>query len=337
MTNSSDNPPFALGIDVGKADAHVALLDPANAALLAEAVFANDKKGFAALLRWLGKTLPKGASVHACMEATGSYSQPLALCLHEHLAAVSVVNPQAIKAFGQIKLRRSKTDPADARLIARFCLKERPELWKAPGAVQQKLAALVRRVANLQQQQTAENNRLGQCLDADASKSLRSHLRWLKAEQKRLQTQIERLTTSEPELKKKALLLQSIPGIGVKSAAALLAELPHLESFGSARQLAAYAGLTPRHHQSGTSGSKRTPLCKIGSNRLRLILFFPAIAAMRFNPQTRAFTQRLLERGKPKLVVIGALMRKLIHIVYGVLKHQKNFNPHHLLPSALPV
>jgi len=270
------------------------------------------------------------------MEATGSYSQPLALFLSEHLALVSVVNPQAIKAFGQIKLRRSKTDPADARLIARFCLKEHPQPWVVPSAVQQKLAALVRRVAALQQMQTAENNRLGQCLDADTAKSLRSHLCWLKAEEKRVNTQIEELARSEPELKEKVALLESIPGIGLKSAAALLAELPHMESFGSARQLAAYAGLTPRHSQSGTSGKKTTPLCKIGSSRIRLILFFPALVAMRFNPLARAFTQRLIERGKPKMVVIGALMRKLIHIVFGVLKHQLPFNPQHLIAPPLP-
>ena len=334
MNHPIDNLHFALGIDVGKFDCHVALLHPENAALLGEAVFDNNKQGFGSLMRWLHKALPQGASVHACMEATGAYSMPLALFLTGDLALVSVVNPQTIKAFGQMKLRRSKTDPADAKLIARFCLKERPQPWQPPSPQQQKLTALARRVTNLQQQQTAENNRLGQCLDADAAKSLRSHLRWLKAEEKRVQSQIEKLVLGDPELRQRAQWLDSIPGIALKSAAQLVAELPALESFQSARQLAAYAGLTPRHRQSGTSGSKGTPLCKIGSSRLRLILFFPAIAAMRFNPQLRAFAQRLLERKKPKLVIIGALMRKLIHIVFGLLKNRQPYNPNHLiLPS----
>jgi len=334
MNDSSDNLHFALGIDVGKADCNVALLHPSNAVLLAEAVFTNNKTGFASLLRWLRKTLPKGALVHACMEATGSYSTPLALFLSKELACVSVVNPQMIKAFGQMKLRRSKTDPADARLIAGFCLKERPDPWQAPTVQQQKLMAMARRVASLQMQQTAENNRLGQCLDEDAAKSLRSHLRWLKAEGKRIQTQIEELVKNDPELYQKAQWLDSIPGIALKSAAAILAELPHHEAFGSARQLAAFAGLTPRHRQSGTSGKKGTPLCKIGSNRLRLILFFPAMVAMKTNPALRAFAQRLLDRKKPKMVVIGALMRKLLHIIFGLLKNRQPFNPNHLpLPA----
>ena len=333
MKDSSDNLHFALGIDVGKADCHVALITPVSAALLGESVFTNNKEGFAALVRWLRKTLPKGAFVHACMEATGSYSLPLALFLTEQVACVSVVNPQTIKAFGQMQLRRSKTDSADARLIARFCLKERPQPWKAPSEVQLKLAALARRVINLQQQQTAENNRLGQCLDADVVKSLRAHLRWLKAQEKKIQEQMGQLVATDEQLSQKACWLESIPGIGKKSAAQLLAELPHVEAFGSARQLAAFAGLTPRHRQSGTSGSKATPLCKIGSNRLRLILFFPALAAMRHNPLLRAFAERLLERKKSKMVVIGALMRKLIHIVFGVLKNRQPFNQNLLLST----
>jgi len=333
MQNSSDNLHFALGIDIGKADCNVALLRPTDAALLAEAVFANNKTGFVALLRWLRKMLPKGAAVHACMEATGSYSTPLALYLNKELARVSVVNPQTIKAFGQMKLRRSKTDPADARLIASFCLKEQPQPWQAPSAQQQKLTALARRVANLQTQQTAENNRLGQCLDEDAAKSLRSHLRWLKAEQKRVERQIQELVLADPQLRQKAQWLDSIPGIAAKSATVILAELPQVEAFGSARQLAAYAGLTPRHQQSGTSGKKGTPLCKIGSNRLRWILYFPAIAAMK-HPALRDFAQRLLERKKSKMVVICALMRKLIHIIFGVLKNRQPFNPNLLLKHA---
>jgi len=334
MKDSKNNLHFALGLDVGKTDCHVALLHPTNAVLLGEAVFDNNKQGFGALLRWLRKTLPKGASVHACMEATGSYCTPLALFLTKAVTCMSMVNPQSIKAFGQVKLRRSKTDPADARLIARYCLKERPAPWQPPSPQQQKLTALARRVTNLQTQQTAEKNRLGQCLDEDVAKSLRSHLRWLKAEEKRVQGQIEELVKSDPELRQKAQWLDSIPGIALRSAAALLAELPQIEAFDSARQLAAYAGLTPRHRQSGTSGKKGTPLCKIGSNRLRLILFYPAITAMHFNPALRVFAQRLLERGKCKMVVIGALMRKLIHIVFGLLKNRQSFNPNYrLLPT----
>lgn len=233
MSLITDHPPFALGLDVGKAEVHAAVLSTTDPAFLAEKVFTNDAAGHLALLAWLAKLLLDHAAVHACMEATGSYSEPLALFLHPRLARVSVVNPQCIKAFGQIGLRRSKTDPADARLIARFCLKEQPEPWRPPTPHQHKLQALARRLKSLQVQHAAEQHRVGQCLDKDVLTDLRAHLLWLKNHQAKIEAQMHQLVAADEGLCAQARLLVSIPGIGKKSAALLLAEIPHPDAYAS--------------------------------------------------------------------------------------------------------
>src|SRR5690606_33663957 len=128
------------------------------------------------------------------------------------------------------------------------------------------------------------------------------------------------LIESCPELKRKHDLLTSIVGIADKSAAALLGELPDLERFDSARQIVAYAGLSPRRYESGGSVRRHTKMSKVGSARLRRLLYFPAMAARRWNPHLKAFADRLAAEGKPKMVVIGAVMRKLLVLIYAILK-----------------
>ncbi len=121
-------------------------------------------------------------------------------------------------------------------------------------------------------------------------------------------------------------LLETIPGVGSTTAALLLAELGDHERFESTRQAAAYAGLTPSHHESGSSVHRKRRLSKVGSSRLRKALYFPAIAALPFKASVEALGDRLTERGKEKMVIIGAAMRKLPHICYGVLKNQTSFD-----------
>ncbi|WP_342272230.1 transposase [Candidatus Tisiphia endosymbiont of Parasteatoda lunata] len=127
--------------------------------------------------------------------------------------------------------------------------------------------------------------------------------------------------------------MQTIPGIGKTTAVAILAEAPDLESFSNARQLAAYAGLTPKHKTSGTSVRGKTSISKIGSSNLRKALYFPAIVAKKHNPLFKEFTQKLSSKGKPAKVIIVAIMRKLLHIIFGVVKNKTSFNPNLVLDS----
>jgi transposase len=316
---------FTLGIDISKDSFHAELSLEGK---LRHRKFANRQPGFVELSNWLVKH--KVEQVHICLEATGSYSEPVALYLYERGHLVSVVNPAQIKAFGQSELLRNKDDRPDAGLIRRFCEKQQPPAWTPLPAHLRELQALTRHLENLQETKQQQLNRLEGTNAKVVVKSLRKLVTHLEAEIARTELQIEKHIDDHPDLKQQSQLLASIPGIGERTAAKLLAEIDDVKQFRSARQLAAFAGLTPKNSRSGTIRG-RTKLSKIGSSRLRKALFFPALVAKRYNPIVRAFCQRLSDHGKNKMQIVGAAMRKLIHIVFGVLKSGQNFNPAHEL------
>lgn len=159
--------------------------------------------------------------------------------------------------------------------------------------------------------------------------SLRRTTRHFDREIKRHQERTEEHFAQHPDLQRQRELLFSIPGIGMLTATALLAELPDIRHFRSARQVAAYAGLTPTQRQPGSSLSGQSRLSKMGSRRLRRILYMPAVSARRWNPLVRELAERLKARGKRPMVIVGAAMRKLLHLVYGVLRSGKPFDAAH--------
>jgi transposase len=313
-----------LGIDIAKLKFNVCLIR--HSGKLKHRVFTNTATGFAQLLDWLSKhSLQR---VHACLEATGTYGEALSLCLHEAGHTVSVVNPAAIKAFAGSRLSRTKTDRVDAELIARFCLAQAPPAWTPLPQEVRKLQALVRRLESLVEMRVAEENRLSSGITVDSVRaSVEEHLAYLNEQIKRTEELIRNHINSHPTLKQQSELLDSIPGIAETTAAHLLAEMTDIKQYRSARQVAAYAGLVPRERQSGSSVRGRTRLSKIGNARLRRALYFPAITALRCSPFFQRWAEGLRERGKCKMSVIGAAMRKLVHLAYGVLKTGKPFDP----------
>lgn len=312
-----------LGIDISK-DSFQLELSVNNK--LRHRRFANRQEGFAELGAWLAKH--KASPVHACLEATGPYSEALALYLHEQGHTVSVVNPAQIKAFGQSELLRNKDDRPDAGLIRRFCEKQQPAAWAPAPLHLRELQALTRHLENLLETRQQQINRLAVTNAQPVVKSLRKLVTHLEAEIKRTERQINDHVERHPDLKRQDQLLESIPGIGKRTATTLLAEIAALSQYKSARQVAAYAGLTPRNNRSGTSRGQ-TRLSKTGNARVRKALFLPALVAKRHNPVVRSFCQRLARHGKNKMQLVGAAMRKLIHIAFGVLKSGKVFNPDH--------
>jgi len=316
----------ALGIDISKQKFNVCLINPQEK--LKHKVFANTEAGFQQLTEWLIKQ--KATRVHACLEATGTYGERLALFLHQAGHQVSVINPAAVKAYAGAQLSRTKTDRVDAELIARFCLTQRPSVWTPPPAQEVRaLQALVRRLEVLTEMRTAESNRLEATVGADevVRRSIEEHLAYLDAAIKRTEKLIRIHINNHPNLKQQSALLDSIPGIAQTTAATLLAEITDISQYRSARQVAAYAGLVPRERLSGSSVRGRTRLSKIGNARLRKALYFPAITALRCSPFFQRWAKGLQERGKCKMSIIGAAMRKLIHLAYGVLKTGKPFDP----------
>lgn len=319
-----DIPPLALGLDVAKLKFNACLIREGGK--LRHRVFANDEAGFAQLSEWLTKN---GATrAHACLEATGTYYEGLATYLHERGHTVSVINPAAVKAYAQSVLSRTKTDRVDASLIAGFCAERRPPAWHPPAPELRELQALVRRLEALIEMRVAEENRLSSGGTVAAVRaSVEGHIAYLAEQIKRTEALIRDHIDAHPGLRRQRELLDSIPGIGEATAAALLAEVPDIKQYRSARQVAAFAGLVPRERQSGSSIRGRVRLSKIGNARLRKALYFPAITALRCSPFFQAWAAGLRQRGKSKMAVIGAAMRKLIHLAYGVLKTGRPFDP----------
>jgi len=314
-----------LGLDVAKAKFAAALCQDGRTH---HHQFPNTVTGFTALQQWLrGRaTLP----VHACLEATGSYGDALALFLQQQGLRVSVVNPAQIKAFANSELLRTKTDRVDAALIARFCAAHQPRVWTPPPPEHRQLQALVRRVDALKAMRQQERNRLAlEAADSPLHASLTEHLTHLASQIATLQQQVRAHVQAHPPLHHSAQLLQSIPGSGETTAHKLLAEVPLLGQYRSARQAAAYAGLSPRQRVSGSSVRGQTRLSKVGNAAVRRALYLPAVVAWKANPLLRVFAQRLLAAGKPKMAVIGAVMRKLLHQAHGVLKHNRPFDPNY--------
>jgi transposase len=284
-----------LGIDVSKKTLDVALLNAG--AKPRHKVFSNDAAGHQALLAWLAEHGEE--TLHVCLEATGTWATDAALALHAAGHRISLVNPAQIHAFGRSGLKRTKTDKADALLIARFCEMHQPPAWTPLSPQLQQLQGLIRRLDHLDEMLTMEKNRLTSGgVGGAVEESITEHIAYLKEQMEKTRRQIKEHIDDDPDLRPNARLLESIPGIGTATAALLLAELGDMTQFSSARQVAAFAGVVPRLRESGTSVRGRarlskvgsslskvgsslskvgSSLSKVGSSRLRKSLYYPAI------------------------------------------------------------
>lgn len=308
-----------LGIDVSKKKLDVALMF--NGRTLKKK-FNNSPKDFKLLQGWLMSL--RIERVHACLESTGTYGEAVAEFLHEKGHCVSVVNPLRIKGYANADLKRNKTDPADALLIADFCLVKNPREWQPMPAQVKQLQALTRRIEALDQMLIAEKNRLD-VAPKEVRTSVRRMIRTLETEIKNVHRLIKEHIDNHPDMKQQNDLLLTIPGIGQKTSQLLLGEL-EFRKFDSARAVAAQAGLTPRKDQSGTT-LNRSRLSKVGNGRIRKALYFPAIVAVQHNQTIKQFASRLSQNGKTSMEVICAAMRKLLHIAFGVIKNNRPFDP----------
>ena len=312
-----------LGIDVAKQRVEVALLIDGK---VKNKSFKNTAEGFEALALWLQKL---GISkVTACLEATGNYGEELAIYLHEAGHSVSMVNPARIKGFAQSELIRTKTDKMDAGIIARFCLAMKPKPWIPPSPEIRVLRALVRRADSLIDMLTQEKNRLGTAHES-VIPLIKEHMSYLTKEIKTVRDQVADLIDQNPSLRQKKELLASIPGIGKATIAVILAELDHPEKFTHVRELVAFIGLAPKETLSGSSIKGKPRLCKVGHARFRKALYMPALVSIQCNPMMMAFYNRLKGKGKNGKVIVCAIMRKLVHIIFGILKSGKKFDPNY--------
>jgi transposase len=311
------NPPkVILGLDVSKAklDACLRLPQPRTCTV------PNTPAGHARLLAWAAPAGP----LHLCLEATSTYGFPIARHAHAAGHTVSILQPLAVHRYAQATLARNKTDRLDAALIADFGHTQQPRPWTPPTTAQADLQAQSRLRTELVQAQQGWTNRLATA-EAVVRPVLRQVIRSLQAQIAKLDRQLAATLQADPELARQAQLLRSIPAVGPVLCAGLLAELP--ADLRDARAATAYAGLNPRHRESGSSVRGRTTLSKVGNAQLRRHLYVPALAGLQFNPVLRAQTQRLLAKGKPGKVRVGAAMRKLLCLCVGVLRSNQPWNP----------
>ena len=258
------------------------------------------------------------------MEATSIYGEALAEFLYGARFQVSIVNPARIKGFAKSELLRTKTDSVDAALIARFCTTMKPALWTPTAPEVKELQALLRRLESVTEIMTSEQNRLKTATPTVAGLTL-AHLEYLREQQQLIKKLISDHFDQHPHLKQQRDLLTSIPGIGEQTASVLLAEIRDVSDYNNARQLAAYAGLTPCERSSGTSVKGKTRLSCTGNLRLRKALYLPAVVAMPCNPLLKAMSERLLGRGKVKMQVIGAMISEVGAFGFWYFKVPKAF------------
>lgn len=320
----------ALGIDIAKEKFDVRLEVQGKAK---KQQFANNPDGYKKLDAWL-KGL-KVERVHACMEATGTYGEALAEYLHALGHPVSVVNPARIKGHAQSQMKRHKTDELDAEVIRHFCETQKPELWHPVSPEIKELRSLVRRRDDLVVMRTQESNRLqsGE-ITGGVRKSIELMLEHLEQQISELENQIQEHINQHPDLKHQVDLITSIPGLGQRTAIKLVAELMDIAGYADARSLAASVGVTPSQHRSGTSVNGTSHISKIGNGTLRGALWWPAVSAMQHNPIIRDFVKTLRKAKKHNFAIIIAVIRKLLHLVYEVIKNDAPFDPNWITSKA---
>ncbi|WP_024330102.1 IS110 family transposase [Thioalkalivibrio sp. ALR17-21] len=319
-----------IGIDVSKNKLDCMWVRDLEAGKVKPKVFPNRRDQYPELLHWLERnTGEPPEALHVYLEATGIYHEPLAYWLHEHGVRVHLLNPAQVRFHAQGMGVRNKTDRKDSMMLARYGIERAPAPWQPEPPEVRELKRLLGRLEALEQDIRREENRLEKAQfneDALAQESIGNVLEALREEHRRLQQQIDDHFNAHDHLKRDRALLESIPGIGRVLSASMTATL-RSRAFRSARQAAAFHGLVPVQQESGTSIQRQPRLAKTGSSGLRRKLYMAAIAAAHHNADVRDQYQRLLRRGKAKMAAIGAAMRKLLHIAFGVLKSQQPYQP----------
>jgi transposase len=311
-----------VGIDVAKQKLDVAVR--LSSGKWRTKVVANTAGGFAQLCTWLAGL---GISyAHVCMEATNVYWESVAEYLADHGFKVSVINPLQIKKFAGSMGVRSKTDSVDAKVIGQFCLERSPAAWQPVSLSVRHLRALVARRDSLIDLRKQEQCRLETAGAEQVRRSIEDVMRYLDQQIRDIEAQIKKDVDDDPTLKQQSELLQSIPGFGPATVGAVLSQYGGELRFDKTRQAVAYAGLDVRLHESGSSVRGKPAMSKKGHSWFRRAIYMPAVTIMVRTDWGKAFSARLFAAGKPKKLILGAIMRKMVAIAYAILKSGKPFN-----------
>ena len=334
MDNSSEAKLIGCGIDVSAAELVVAC---SAGEQLQQKTFPNKPAGHQALVQWLQK---QPGAVRVCLEATGIYSLDAAIALHAAGIAVAVLNPRTVARFAET-LRRSKTDAAEAQVLAEYASRMPFQAWQPPSAKALELRAILRYRGALSKHHVMQQNRLSAAsgsatVPACVRRELQRSLRHTQASMQRLQQAARRLVEEDQQLRDRFQLLLTIPGVAERSALQLLAELCLLPPDLDVRQWVAHSGLDPRHHCSGSSVQKPSHISRAGNPHLRRALYMPALVAVQHDRHLRGFYEQLQQRHKTKLQALMAVARKILHAIFGMFRHATPFDGARLFPALLP-
>ena len=324
---------FYLGMDVAKAKLDCCLLLDEASGKRKTKVVKNTQLGIIDLLAWIAKQNVSPEALHIVMEATGVYHEQAAMALTDAGVMVSIINPAQVKDFGRGLAVRTKTDGVDSVVLVRYGALLKPKAWVPPPQEARVLQALLVRREAIAQDLHRERNRQEKAGATDTPalihKSLKESIGFLVKQLAQLQKDIDAHIDKHSNLQKDRALLQSIPAVGPQVGSNMLSVM-HNHDFGSAEQLAAYLGLVPVERQSGSSVLGRARMSKAGPARIRAVLYMAAVVGTRYNPHVKAVYERLLARGKSKMSSLGAAMRKLVHLCFGVLKTQQPYQHDYL-------
>lgn len=291
----------------------------------------RQKKVVRETLAKLRAEIPAGVKLGIVMEATGKYAEQVATWMQEVEPdlRVAIVNPAQTASFIKSLGFRNKTDDLDAKALARYGQEREPVAWEAPTPEMAVLRDLTRTRADLVATRTAMKNRLNDHERASktAAEALRKIIDTLEKQVEALDAAIEDHLKANPKLDHQVRLSMTIKGVGIVTSTVILAEMGDLRRFERSRKLAAFAGVSPKLKDSGTSVHGRPRMCKQGSARIRTVLYMAASNAIQHNPDMKAFYQHLLRQGKVERSAIGAVMRKLLVLMRAVLKAGEDWKP----------
>lgn len=332
------------GVDVSKEVFDVAVAAPDWKGTLADLparVFSRTPEGVDECIAWLDtltEGAPEGAAVRCVMEATGRYSVELAAWMMEGRPglAPAIEPPRQTAAFITSMGLRNVTDKLAARCLAVYGLERRPKPYEPPSPEELELREVCRYRDSLVCERTAVKNQAGETTtSAFVERNRQKRLRLLDADIERTETEMRHLVNQGALLNRDVALLGGIYGVGFLTAVVIRTELGDLRRFDKARQLSAFAGLSPSIHQSGTSVCKKTRMCKRGNPRVRQALYLSSMVAIQGHNDLQRTYAQLLNNGKTPMAALGAVMRKLLTVMRAVLISERPYQPDWKLSGKL--
>lgn len=323
-----------MGIDVAQQELVVCLArmhDDWSSELYAHKTFLNTPKGFEALVQWSVKLSEPGLGFRYVMEATGVYHERLAYYLTDQGHQVSIVLPNKISSYARSLTTKTVTDKTAAQAIALFSLERNIEVWQKPSPVYKKMRQLTRERDQIITERTMVKNQLhAEQAEAEPNKTsvirIKERIALLTKQEKEIMAEIRALIKTDQSVTAAVKLLCSLPGVGVLTAATVLAETNGFDLFRNKRQLVSYAGLDVVDKQSGTSVKGKAHISKRGNRYLRKAMHLPALSAIGHDERFKGVFVRLVQRHGIKMKAVVAVQRKLLELMYTLHKSNKRYD-----------